>query len=272
MKEPEFSLPEPARNWALFLDVDGTLLDIAPSPDAVIVPVYLRGLLRDLEHLLGGAVALVSGRTIADLDRIFAPLTLASAGQHGAELRFSDGADARLSLPPLGERLLSNILAFAAERPGIVVESKGQTVAVHYRLAPDRAAELDGFLDVQAVEQKDAIDILHGKWVFEVKPRGISKGTAIGRFMRHAPFAGRRPVFIGDDTTDEDGFAAVRDLHGHAIRVGLHGESLAGSRIETPEDTRAWLMEARRKLAVLTTQDNLAAKDNHAAKDDHAKP
>jgi trehalose 6-phosphate phosphatase len=269
MEDTAFSLPEPARNWALFLDVDGTLLDIAATPDAVAVPADLRGLLHRLESLLGGAVALVSGRTIAGLDRLFAPLTLASAGQHGAELRFSDGADTRpshphLALPALAGRLVSNITKFAAERPGVVVESKGQTIAVHYRLAPAREEELDCFLALQAAEQRDDIEIMRGKSVFEVKPRGISKGTAIARFMRHAPFAGRRPVFIGDDTTDEDGFAAVRDMHGHAIRVGLHGESLAQGRIATPEDARAWLMEATRKLAVLTAQDNPLAKDDHA--------
>jgi trehalose 6-phosphate phosphatase len=268
MMEHGFSLPEPQRNWALFLDVDGTLLDIAPTPDAVSVPVYLCGVLRGLEHLLGGAVALVSGRTIADLDRLFAPLELATAGQHGAELRFSGNFPTqtnRLSRA-LPEGLVSNIREFAAERPGVLVESKGHTIAIHTRHAPHCERDLQRFLVDQAAGQDGQIEILHGKSVFEVKPCGVSKRTAVEQFMRHAPFAGRRPVFIGDDTTDEDGFAAVRDLQGHAIRVGLEGESSADARIATPEDTRAWLRETSRKLTALTAQ------DNHAVKDDHAKP
>ena len=268
MTEHGFSLPEPQRNWALFLDVDGTLLDIAPTPTTVSVPVYLRGLLRGLEHLLGGAVALVSGRMIADLDQLFAPLKLATAGQHGAELRFSRGFPTTTPRPSrlLPEGLVSAVLEFAAERPGVMVESKGQTIAIHYRHAPHCERDLQRFLTDQAAGHDGQTEIVHGKSVFEVKPRGVSKRTAVEQFMMHAPFAGRLPIFIGDDTTDEDGFAAVRDMHGHAIRVGLQGESLADARIATPEDARAWLMEASRKLATLT------ADDNHAAKDDNAKP
>jgi trehalose 6-phosphate phosphatase len=236
------TLPQPCSDWALFLDIDGTLIDIAPTPDAVVVPPDLRDLLRSLEPLLGDAVALVSGRRLADIDRLFAPLTVAAAGQHGAEIRLPDGTihvfdAAAHKLAPL----LPKVTSFAQARPGILVENKGVTIALHCRQVPQYQSELGRFLDDLTAGEADGLETIHGNRVFEIKPRSLSKRTAVEHFMRAAPFAGRLPVFIGDDRTDEDGFAAVQAQNGYAIRVGLDGQSLATGRLASPRETRAFL-------------------------------
>jgi trehalose 6-phosphate phosphatase len=244
------ALPRVGKETALFLDVDGSLLDIAPTPQSVAVPEGLHRALRRLHAALGGALALVSGRSIADLDRLFAPLRLPAAGQHGTELRRGDGAPCavveRLAcLTPIADRLR----AFAAARPGLLVEDKGLSTALHFRLAPQHGNDVHRLATGIAAEYRDEIELLDLRMAVELKPRGASKRSAVEWFMREPPFLGRIPVFIGDDRTDEDGFAAVLNLSGSAVRVGLDGDSVAGTRIAAPRDVRRWLASVGTALA-----------------------
>jgi trehalose 6-phosphate phosphatase len=242
-------LPEPNANWALFLDIDGTLLDIADTPTAVAVPRELPALLAGLQGIFDNAVALISGRALGDIDRLFNPLKLSAAGQHGAEIRLAGGAveTQALSSGDLAS-LLPALTAFVAEHPGLLLEDKGRTIAVHYRHAPQYRADIVSFLDSLVGDRSETIETIGGHRVFEIKPRAFNKGTAVARLMQAPPFAGRCPVFIGDDRTDEDGFAFVRAQDGHAIRVGLEGSSVAETRIAGPNEARAWLAEVRNTL------------------------
>jgi trehalose 6-phosphate phosphatase len=249
MTDPGRPLPEPSPDWALFLDIDGTLLELAATPNEVVVPPGLPDLLRALRRRLNGAVALVSGRALTDIDALLSPLTLAAAGQHGAEIRLPDGRTERFdAAAEVLHSLLPTVAAFAAARPGILVEDKGMTIAVHCRQVPQYQGELGPFLDDLAARHPDRLETIHGHRVFEIKPRNLSKRTAVDHFMRVAPFAGRLPVFIGDDRTDEDGFAAANAAGGYAIRVGLDGPSLANWRIADPAGTRAFLSHAAEAL------------------------
>ncbi len=232
-------LPEPRRNWAMFLDIDGTLLDLAPTPRAVRVPPGLPALLSDLGQALDGAVALISGRALSDIDRLFPSLTLVAAGQHGAELRRPDGTVDRCAPPP--SDLSARIAAFAADRPGLLVEDKGMTVAVHWRQAPEYGETLGRFVDSVVSELGGAFQAIRGNRVFEIKPRAASKRTAVERLMASPPFAGRIPVFLGDDRTDEDGFAAALAMDGFAIRVGDGEPTIAPLRVAGPAEVHAFL-------------------------------
>jgi trehalose 6-phosphate phosphatase len=235
-------LPEPKPNWALFLDIDGTLLDLADTPTSVVVPPGLSPLLQSLHGIFNGALALISGRTLADIDRLLAPPFLPAAGQHGAEIRTAGGASKACTPGDPGlAALLPEIEAFTAARPGLLVEKKGWTIAVHYRAAPHHCRDLAAFLRGLVHDDADEIETISGHCVFEIKPKAFNKGTAVACFMQAAPFADRCPVFIGDDRTDEDGFAAVRMLGGHSVRVGLDGNSIADTRIAGPTELRAWL-------------------------------
>jgi trehalose 6-phosphate phosphatase len=242
-------LPAPRRDWALFLDIDGTLLELAPTPTEVVVPPDLAELLDNLQHRLGGAVALISGRSLADIDALFPSLTLTAAGQHGAEIRLAGAATERLG-PANGvlAGLVPRVATFAAARPGILVEDKGMTIAVHCRQVPAYQDELGQFLTDLAAEHADLLETIRGHRVFEIKPRNSSKRTAVEHLMRIAPFAGRLPLFIGDDRTDEDGFAAVRALGGHAIRVGQEEPTIATWRMADPACVRAFLADVAKSL------------------------
>lgn len=253
MTETGCPLPTPSKNWALFLDIDGTLLELAPTPSAVVVPPDLPGLIQVLGRALDGAVAFVTGRSLADVDALFAPLKFTGAGQHGAEIRIAGHETERLG-PGNGilKALMLRIEAFAAARPGILVEGKGMTIAVHCRQVPQYQDELDVFLTGLAAEHGDRLETIRGHRVFEIKPRNVSKRTAVEHLMRDAPFAGRLPLFIGDDRTDEDGFAAVRALGGHAIRVGPDQPSLATWRMADPVRVRAFLSHAAKELGANT--------------------
>jgi trehalose 6-phosphate phosphatase len=254
------ALPRPSPRWALFLDVDGTLLDLAATPDAVVVPRGLRRLLSRLRQAFGGALALVSGRSLAELDRLFAPLRLPAAGQHGAELR-ERGGGAVVEEPPSRDlpTMVARLRAFATTRPGILVEVKGTCVAVHYRNAVQERDALQRFMTNEVMKGSQEIELMRGKLVFELKPRSADKGRAVAWFMERAPFRGRIPVFIGDDCTDEMGFAAALRASGHAIQVGggeLRGGQESSERdrgvihgIAAPADLRKWLRGALDALA-----------------------
>jgi trehalose 6-phosphate phosphatase len=227
---------------ALLLDVDGTLLDLAPTPDGVVVPGPLASTLRDLLAQSGGAVALVSGRTIATLDRLFAPLAMPAIGGHGAELRLSgDGPITKRRPTPLGAQLRRKLHALADIDPRLLIEDKLHSVAVHYRLALEREDLLKREVEtIVAADQESEIEPLFGKAVIEVKPKHFNKGTAVTALMTHKPFAGRTPLFIGDDTTDEAVFAILPDLAGYGFSVG---RDMAGADavFESPQAVRAWL-------------------------------
>ena len=242
-------LPQLDGNTALFLDVDGTLVDIAPVPDAVIVPPGLGDVLRRLRAGLDGALALVSGRPLAGIDALFAPLRLPAAGQHGAELRLrGDTAPIALARDPALDILAERAMEIAVERPGVLVEDKGLSIAIHYRLAPQYREELHRLAAELVAGSGAGIELLPVRMGVELKSRAISKGSAIEWFMCAPPFHGRVPVFVGDDRTDEFGFAAVLKLGGQAIRVGDLGPSLAPLRLASPHAVRDWLAAASATL------------------------
>ena len=235
---------------ALFLDVDGTLLDIATSPEAVFVPHELRGALESLHERLGGALALVSGRTVDNLDRLFAPLRLPASGGHGAQWRaWPDAAlysEVETGLVvPIRERLYS----LAAKHAGVLVEDKGWSIALHYRAAPTAREPLAAALHELLNDPEAAgLRLLPGKMVFEVLPQGCDKARAITRLLAEPPFAGRRPVFIGDDVTDEPALVKASELGGLALSVGylLPGADAA---FADPAAVRAALIAAVREMS-----------------------
>ena len=212
-------LPGTGESWALFLDIDGTLLPIAPTPHTVRVEPALLSLLTRLRRDCDGALALVSGRTLADIDTLFAPLELPAAGLHGLERRRADG---NTSFTPTADAAIEELRplleAYVAARPGLFCEDKGRSIALHYRLAPRYGAAACRFVRRLAAERPQ-LRLIEGRKVLECVPRGTNKGVAIAAFLAEPPFLGRRPVYAGDDTTDEDGFAAVNAMGGLSIRV-----------------------------------------------------
>jgi trehalose 6-phosphate phosphatase len=226
---------------ALLLDVDGTIVDVASTPDTVAVPEPLKHSLSRLQEKTGGAIALVSGRRIADLDNLFAPLILAAIGCHGAEWRTTPGHAVAMRAAPLSARLGNALRAAVADLPGLRIEEKFYAVAFHYRQSPGIGPELEARLARTAAAFPE-LRLLHGKMVLEVKSGHFDKGEAVGALMQLKPFAGRRPIFLGDDTTDEDAFAEVRALGGLGISVGRqmpHAERM----LPGPEAARQWLAE-----------------------------
>jgi trehalose 6-phosphate phosphatase len=226
---------------ALFLDFDGTLVDLAPQPDAVVVPHGLVATLTSLSAYLGGALALISGRPIEQIDEFLQPLKLPVAGVHGAERRDADGEMTLLSTHPL-QRVEEVAAALAAQHPRLRVETKRGSLALHYRQAPELELLCLQAMEA-AVEGSSGLTLLRGKMVVEAKPGGASKGNAIEAFMNEAPFTGRLPVFAGDDYTDEVGFATVQRLHGLGIKIG-EGPSAASHRLASPAALRDQLRAA----------------------------
>ncbi len=237
------TLPAPAAQWALFLDVDGTLVEIAADPDGVEVSTHLVGLLDRLNAKFGGAVALVSGRTIATLDRLFAPLQLKAAGNHGLERRGADGRVVRPARSPAIDTVRAEMAAFAAAHPGVIVEDKSLSVALHYRNRPQAAGAAAALAEDLTGRYDGELVIQHGKMMVEVRPGLGDKGTAIAGFLDEKPFTGRVPVFIGDDVTDEDGFRLINARGGYSIRVGNETETCADYRVPNVVGVIRWLEE-----------------------------
>ena len=234
-------MPPFSGNWAFFLDLDGTLLEIEETPDAVGAGPDENRLLKELVASAGGAVAVISGRALARIDQILAPLVLPAAGQHGAERRDARGVRHRHRFPANVLRPVAvGIRSFAAQHQGLVFEDKGASVALHYRKAPQLARAAQAAVRDAAGPLGEQVEVQDGKMVVELKPAGCDKGKAIAQFMQEAPFAGRTPVFIGDDVTDEYGFRVVNAMGGHTVKVG-DGPSVARWRLENPASTRAWL-------------------------------
>lgn len=226
---------------ALFLDFDGTLVDIADQPHDVEVPHSLVQTLGSLNDALGGAVAVISGRPISQIDDFLRPLQLAAAGVHGAERRGANGEMTLLPAPGL-DVVEQAARKLAGQNAGLLVETKRGSLALHYRQAPELEALCLSTMQ-QAVEQSPGVTLLQGKMVVEAKPSGATKGGAIEAFLQEAPFAGRTPLFVGDDITDEVGFAAVQRLGGLGVKVG-EGPTVAWQRIATPELFRQQLQDA----------------------------
>ncbi len=241
---PLHSLPSPQPDWAVFLDVDGTLVEIAATPRSVRPEPDVISLLTEVKNACGGALAIVSGRALDDIDRLFAPLRLPVAGLHGLERRNARGEIFR---PKLQVEALAKIRArlneFARAAPGAVVEDKGLSVALHYRGAPRSEAAARKWVDELVGTLGDRFHVQEGKMVLEIKPTGVNKGTVIRTFMVEPPFAGRKPIFIGDDITDEQGFQVVNRLGGHSIRVGGRESTAATSQVGTVTELLAWLSE-----------------------------
>jgi len=253
-------LPAIGARTALFLDFDGTLADLAPEPDAVqlvsgVIPALLR-----ISGQLGGALAIVSGRRLADLDGFLAPLQLPLATEHGAQRRDVQGRVLSLAEPDLSE-LARSATELAAQHDGLRVEIKQAAVALHYRHAPELEALCLQVMQ-DAADRTPGVELLRGKYVFEVKPANVSKGSAIKAFMHEAPFAGRLPLFAGDDTTDEAGFAAVQSLGGEGIKVG-EGATVAHHRCASPDALREWLHAAFGGRSLETDDAPAAAPGGH---------
>jgi trehalose 6-phosphate phosphatase len=237
------ALPPLQRDWAFFLDIDGTLLDIAPTPKSVHTAKADCKLVAALYDKADGALALVSGRSLAMIDELFAPLRLPAAGQHGVERRDARGRvhRPRVSSDVLG-RAAETIRAFAERHSGLVFENKGYSMALHYRLAPHLAGAAHAVVREAARALGEGVEVQRGKMVAELKPAGHDKGRAIAAFMREKPFVKRVPVFLGDDLTDEHGFRVVQEAGGHAVKVGS-GPTIARWRLANPAAARAWLQD-----------------------------
>jgi trehalose 6-phosphate phosphatase len=228
---------------ALFLDVDGTLLDLAPRPGAVFVPPSLISSLAKAETALGGALALVSGRSIDDLDRLFAPLQLRASGVHGAQMRLCPRMSKETDdeAAALSRKMWMALTEILFDFPGTFAENKRYSFAVHYRTVPMLKRRLRAALTALMSAHADLeLEMIHGHSVFEIKRRGFDKGKAIERFIARKPFLGRLPVFIGDDTTDEAGFAAVVSHGGRAFSVGRERPGISFV-FPAPDSVRRWL-------------------------------
>ncbi len=230
----------PLSSCAYFLDADGTLLDIMPRPEDVVADERLRTLLVGLAGAAGGALGLVSGRAIEDIDRIFAPLIFPAAGLHGAEIRFPDRS--RSGSPNDGaiDCVRQPLADFVAAHPGLRLEDKGAALAVHFRQTPELAGDVLEFL--KSLAQKNGLAVQEGKMVAELKQARHDKGKGIAALLARPPFLGRKPVFIGDDLTDESGFLFVNAHGGVSVRVGPAGiASDAHYRLRNPASVRAEL-------------------------------
>src|ERR1700744_5047109 len=227
---------------AILLDIDGTLLDLMPTPREVWVPPGLSETLNGLLERTSGALALVSGRSLNDIDLIFAPKEYPAVGGNGAKMRLSADSEAVAAhAPPMDKELKLRLAAIAKLSPGILLEDKGYSLALHYRLAPHaEKAIYEAVSLIRADLPNASIEVLPGKCVCEIKHSGFNKASGVLELMKHEPFKGRRPIFIGDDVTDETVFAIMPDLNGLAFSVGRRAQGVAGH-LDHPADVRAFL-------------------------------
>ncbi len=238
---PASLIPHLSRT-AVLLDIDGTLLDLAPTPREVWVPPGLARTLKRLHARTDGALALVSGRSLNDIDLIFAPDVLPAVGGHGAEMRLAADSEAVAArAPPLDKELKRRLAAIAKLSRGILLEDKGYSLALHYRLAPHAEKAIYEAVSLIRADLPNApIEVLPGKSVCEIKHPGFTKASGVRELMTHEPFKGRRPFFIGDDVTDESVFAIMPDLNGLAFSVGRRAAGVAGH-FDAPSDVREFL-------------------------------
>jgi trehalose 6-phosphate phosphatase len=227
---------------AVLLDIDGTLLDLMPTPREVWVPPGLSKTLNRLMERTNGALALVSGRSLNDIDLIFAPDVFPAVGGHGAEMRIDlDSESVAAHAPPMDKELKRRLAAIAKLSPGILLEDKGYSLALHYRLAPHAEKAIYAAVSLIRADLPNApIEVLPGKCVCEIKHSGFTKASGVRELMTREPFKGRRPFFIGDDVTDETVFAIMPDMDGLAFSVGRRAKGVAGH-FDAPSDVREFL-------------------------------
>lgn len=225
---------------ALFLDVDGTLIEFAPTPERVIVPDSLRCSLYWLNESLDGALALVSGRAVHTIDALFAPLRLAAAGLHGHELRTRDGLQSQAPAPAAMRAIVADAVALCRGHAGALVEDKGVSIALHWRNAPAAELPLRAFAE-NALARMPGYRLQPGHCVIELLPAGRDKGSAIAALLERTPFHGRHPIFVGDDLTDEPGFREINARGGTSVLVGEREDSAARYSLPDPASVRAWL-------------------------------
>lgn len=239
-------IPEPPAGLlsgaALFLDFDGTLVELAETPASIRVPTGLAQLLARLHDRLEGRLAIVSGRAINDLDSHLPAVRIAFSGSHGVEMRLADGRRLPIVAPHDLATVRVNVRAFAAKRAGLLVEDKPAGIALHFRQAPDAATAVEDFMQEMATRHELAIQ--RGSMVVELRPHGADKGDAVRAFMRDAPFRGAKPIFAGDDLTDEHAFAAAADLGGAGVLVGPARATAAHFRLPSVAAVTAWLERA----------------------------
>jgi len=235
--------PEIERDWALFLDLDGTLLDLAPRPDQVIVPGGLCDTLRHLRDALNGALAIVSGRPLSEIDRLLGDLKPTAAGEHGAVIRYPNHEvldySAAIKPPAIWIAALHRSVK---NWPGVIIEEKCYSIAVHFRLAPERAESVATLMGALVAQDTAHFELLVAHQALEIKPRGVSKADVVRQLMAVTPFKTRFPVFVGDDVTDLDGMAAAQRLGG----LGLHVAHDFGN---APSAVREWIAQAAMSFA-----------------------
>ncbi len=233
---------------ALFLDMDGTLLDMAPTPEAVRVPSGLTSLLQSLSAGLGGALAILTGRQIVEADRLLDPLRLAASGVHGAQMRRTAGGTIETLSPELPAELVAQLVALEGRMPGIRAEPKGPGFALHYRVVPHVAEPLEASLNKLLSDYASKVVLSRGRKIFEVIPIGNTKGTALAAFAALPAFKGRRPVMIGDDVGDEPAFAAAARLGGKGLRVAGEHFGRDAANLDGPADVYGLLMRVSQRL------------------------
>lgn len=244
--------PLPSLDAAVFLDFDGTLVDLARTPDSVVLPPELVPLLRALQILLDGALAIVTGREVAVIDRYIEPLRLPCAGTHGAQRR--DGKGVYVTSPARElTKFVDAGMQLVQDNPAIFVELKNDSIALHYRADPALETLCLQTMQELLLDSPDWM-LVRGKCVVELLPREVSKGAAIKAFMQEPPFKGRRPFFAGDDLSDESGFAVVHELQGISIKVGA-GMSIARHRIDSVKDFYRWLLMACAQLQAMRSKE-----------------
>jgi trehalose 6-phosphate phosphatase len=231
--------PFDPRGAALFLDFDGTLVELADRPDTIRVSPGLKPMLERLRGRLDGRLAIVSGRSLADLERHLPLHGVAFSGSHGLELQLADGTRLPLSVPIGLDDVRERVEAFAAPIPGLIIEEKPAGIALHYRLAPDQAERAGAFMAALAKER--GFSVQRGAMVIELRPDGADKGDALRAFMSEPLFIDARPLFVGDDMTDEHAFAAAAALGGAGILVGPERETAARHRLGSVAEVARWL-------------------------------
>ena len=244
--------PELGDRIALFLDFDGTLVDISDIPQQTAAPLSLAPVLNRLASALNGALAIVSGRTISDLDHRLAPYRGPAAGVHGAELRLRRDDVVEREIAPLDSEIVAHIRALTAFDPRLIVEDKGVSVTVHYRRAPELGPRIQRDMEAFVGSAPGALRLLHGRMVVEILGAAFSKGQAVELFMRSPPFLGRRPVMIGDDRTDVSAFDACRLLNGGGLRVAGEFFSAYHAEFSDPQAVRDWLAAMATRMPIAT--------------------
>ena len=237
MQTPALDFNQPI---ALFLDVDGTLLEFCNNPDDVYPGVELNLILKSLSSLLKGALALVTGRRVLEIDRIFHPLQLPVGGQHGLEHRDAEGNFKLVKSLKFPENIRSQIQCFGEIYPECAIEDKSLTMAIHYRRAPKLEEKVLKFVN-KLIEGEKHFHAISGNMVIEIKPLGVDKGQSIALFMENEPFLDKLPIFIGDDVTDEDGFRYINANNGISIKVGTGTSSLARYNLDNVNAVHDWL-------------------------------